>query len=467
MMEVDRRKFLSLVAATFASSTGWLVSSGEARALGGLPNNKHLRIILNNDLNNLLWASSGGRITLQEYTRGVEALLQGKPVVLAQNVGLPDPVIYRSKEATSLAKHIVDVSLKTEPWVPPFGQPTAERWVRRIEKERAETRRDAEVQADAMRRLEAFGTDPLALTIEVCRRRGVFAVASYRMNSNDWYQNTWLLSDFGRAHPQSRIPNTGALDLADPAVYEHRQRIFREVVENYDTDGIEFDYMRGLNMVLNPRENYPIVTHEVADTRRMLDEVARRKRRTRLLLGVRVGYSLDGPSLPPDDLSCRDRGLDVRTWVRKGLVDYVCPSYYWPRLPGVPKTAEFAALARHSHTGVYPTIFPFASWQDAPLDLLEEPHKTRIDEDDLVQMGRLKNEICGAALQAYAEGADGVSTFNWVHHHQPGMVYHPMRADWGLGSKKVQMWVHPKLGSPRALRECLNQSVEQARETHR
>lgn len=457
MMEMDRRKFLGLAAATFASSTGW-PASGEARIRDLPHSNKHLRIILNSDINNLLEASSGASITPQEYRRSVEALLLGKPVVLAQNVGLPDPVIYRSKEATSFAKYLVEVSLKNWPYVPPYGVPTEERYIRRIEKERAEVRRELEPQADAIRRLEAFGTDPLALTIEVCRRRGVFVVASYRMNSNDWYENTWLLSDFGRAHPQSRIPNTGALDPADPAVYAHRQRLFREVADTYDIDGIEFDYLRFQNMISKPLENYPILTREVAETRRMLDEVARRKRRTRLLLGARVGYSLDGPAVPPFDLSCRDLGLDVRTWVREGLVDYVCPSYVWPRLPGVPKTAEFAALARHSRTGVYPTIFPLGSWQTTP-------GKPPIEEDDLVRMGRLKNEICGAALQAYAEGADGVSTFNWGHHHQPGMEYRAETS--GLGSAKVQMWVLPKLGSPRALRQCLNQSVGHARETRR
>ena len=46
------------------------------------------------------------------------------------------------------------------------------------------------------------------------------------------------------------------------------------------------------------------------------------------------------------DLSCRDLGLDTKTWIEEDLVDYVCPSLFSPRLPGVPKTADFAPLVR-------------------------------------------------------------------------------------------------------------------------
>src|SRR5262249_5965053 len=128
-----------------------------------LPNNKQLRIILNNDINNILTSCSGKNITAQEYKRAVEALLGGKPVVLAQNVGMPDPVIYRSKVATSWDKHNVETSLLTWPKADP-----------------REIKEGAEVQADAIRRLISLRTDPLALTIEVCRQHGVFIVASYR-----------------------------------------------------------------------------------------------------------------------------------------------------------------------------------------------------------------------------------------------------------------------------------------------
>ena len=51
----------------------------------------------------------------------------------------------------------------------------------------------------------------------------------------------------------------------------------------------------------------------VRDTRRMLDAVAEKKGRKKLLLGARVGISIDGPPIRWVDKSCRDIGLDVRT----------------------------------------------------------------------------------------------------------------------------------------------------------
>ena len=400
------------------------------------PDSKHLGVILNNDINNLLNASRGKETTADDYRRSIEALLMGRPGVLAYNVGLPDPVIYSSNVATAWDKYIVEVSLQTWPKEDP----------RTI-------RSGAEREAGAFRSLVSDRADPLSLAAEVCRRRGVQIVASYRMNAEDWYRNTWMLSDFGRAHPDGRIPGTGALDPAVPAVFEHRRRIFREVAENYDIDGIEFDYMRWTHMISNPRENHAILTKEVAGTRAMLDEVARRKGRRRLLLGARVGYSLDGPPAGRSDFSCKDLGLDVRSWIERRLVDYICPSYFWGYLPAMPRTSEFVKLAAGSATGVYPTVFPYSKWQ-------ADPGKRLIAETDRAAMKRFRDDILRDALQGYADGADGISTFNWVHHQQPGFVHNPMREDWGLGSKKVQMQVHLWLGDPAALRRMLESELD-------
>ena len=43
----------------------------------------------------------------QEYARIVGCLLEGEPKVLSQDVGLPDPVTYRSKVATTFDKYLV------------------------------------------------------------------------------------------------------------------------------------------------------------------------------------------------------------------------------------------------------------------------------------------------------------------------------------------------------------------------
>ena len=177
------------------------------------------------------------------------------------------------------------------------------------------------------------------------------------------------------------------------------------------------------------------------------------------------GYLRVGPSLadPPGtkyaggsvhkDISCRQLGPDVKTWIEEELVDYVCPSLPWPHLPGLPKTAEFVALARNKNVGIYSTIFPLPGWIEGSLDT---PETTRpIAADDVARRLRYREELGAAALPCYQDGADGISTFNWVQHHQPGMVKHPGRTEWGLGCIQEQMAILPHFRNAAALRQYL------------
>ena len=370
---------------------------------------------------------------------------------------MPDPVIYRTREATLFDKYLEEVHGTLWP--------------------------DSDYssrEADAFASLLRAGTDPFTLTIEACRERGVLVAASYRMNAEDWYQGTYLLSDFGRAHPDCRVPlpdaekqcsidagddplltHAGCLDPAVPEVYEHRMRIFREVAETYDIDGIEFDFRRWCHMISNPLENHPILTNMVRDTRKMLDDVAEGKGRERLLLGVRVGPSLDTPEAaagyqgsasPGAELSCKELGLDVKTWIAEELVDYVCPTLFWPRWPGHPYTREFVQLAAQKDVGIYPTLFPMPAWLDAD----ESPHKA-IEPDQTERMMRYKNEFCETALQMYADGADGISTFNWYFHLHLARMPNQWQAyyGYGMGASAVQKRVLSMLGDPEALRRYL------------
>ena len=106
---------------------------------------KLLGTILNNDIDNILTAGSGPKTTPDEYQKSVMHLLDTKPGVLAQNVGMPDPVAYRTQVATPWDRYIAEVTKSVWP-------ETAEE--------------DAERQPEALRRLFEAGTDPLTLTIE-------------------------------------------------------------------------------------------------------------------------------------------------------------------------------------------------------------------------------------------------------------------------------------------------------------
>ena len=424
----------------------------------------------------------GATGTIETYRQALDAILDAQPGVFAQNVGLPEALLYPTDIDNMLDKHLVEVAKQTWP-------------------EREQAAANAEAQAAFMGKVRAAGTDLLTVTIEACRQRSVPVVADYRMNAEDWYDHAYLLSDFGRAHPEWRIPLdpeappppgdaqqarwAGCLDPAIPAVCAHRLAIFTEVADRYDIDGIEFDFRRWYRMISDPRRNYAILTRLVAQTRAMLDETARRKGRERMLLGVRVGAALETPpseaAFPGigslhSNPSCRDLGLDVRTWIALGLVDYVCPTLFWPRWPGLPHTGEFAALAQdkgdvpglHNHmkiggadlassdVGVYPTLFPLPAWLGE-----EGPFKGPINLEDELKLQRYKREICELVLRLYDDGADGISTFNWYFHLYLARVPHQWQTyyGYGAGGARLQQHVLSILRDPAAIRAYLHSPV--------
>jgi hypothetical protein len=403
---------------------------------------KRLGTIFNNDINNILAASSGGNITPEEYQRAVYAILDLKPGVLAQNVGMPDPVLYPSSVATSFDRHLEEASKSLSPVE---GTPEI-----------------ARRQADAMRRLRELGADPFTLTIAACRKRGVLILASYRMNAEDFYQSTMLMSDFERGHPEWRIPGANCADPAVPEVYAHRMEIFREVAERYDIDGIEFDFRRWYHMVSDPLKNHTVLTRMVRETRRMLEDTARKKGRRELILEARVGPSLETDPAPfvypgifypekPTNASCKDLGLDVKTWIAEGLVDALCPSLFLDGLPSLPKTREFLALARGTKIGIYTTLWSWPLWGHGICE-----RSVSLEKKDEQALALYKDELCTTALRMYEEGADGISTFNWYSHLRNAKLPNlepDTSSQAGAGTDAVQTYIYPLLKDPAAIRD--------------
>ena len=252
-----------------------------------LPDNKCLGTVFNNDINNII-LGMGATGTVDTYRQTLDAILAAQPGVFAQDVGLPEALLYPTAVDNMFDKHLVEVAKQAWP-------------------EREQAVANAEAQAAFMGKVRAASTDLLTVTIEACRQRSVPVVADYRMNAEDWYVHTYRLSDFGRARPEWRIPLdpeaqprtddtppeqwAGCLDPAIPAVFAHRLAIFTEVADRYDIDGIEFDFRRWYRMISDPRRNYAILTRLVAQTRAMLDETARRKGRDTDAVGRARGSS--------------------------------------------------------------------------------------------------------------------------------------------------------------------------------
>lgn len=257
--------------------------------------------------------------------------------------------------------------------------------------------------------LRDSGTDILHVVADQVRAQGKRVLASIRMSDVHHASGIYefLTPQFMRDHPQWRImlpdgtPDV-AMDYAHDGVRSHRLAIFTELAENYDIDGLELDFMRSCRYFAAARalDQRHIMTEFVGTVRAMLDGVAARKGRDRLLLGVR---------LPPSLAECPGLGLDPGAWIRSGWLDYVAPAdFMW--LDYGTRTEDYAALCAGTDCGVYPCVNPFAAeWVDHRAINSYTPNPVNFNRRVFFSQAHVR----GLLRNYEAWGADGAYTFNF------------------------------------------------------
>ena len=108
-----------------------------------LPDNKHLGTVFNNDLNNII-LGMGTTGSIDTYRQTLDAILAAQPGVFAQDVGLPEALLYPTDVDNMLDKHLVEVAKQAWP-------------------EREQAVANAAAQAAFMGKVRAAGTDLLRL----------------------------------------------------------------------------------------------------------------------------------------------------------------------------------------------------------------------------------------------------------------------------------------------------------------
>ncbi len=177
------------------------------------------------------------------------------------------------------------------------------------------------------KRLFEAGLDPYEVWIERCREKGISPWLSMRMNDIHDVDDPGDVqhSSFWRAHPQFwRVPNGSgspwfnrAMNYAHAEVREHQMAFIRELLERYDPDGLELDWMR-FGYHLTPgreRQEGAILSRFMQDVRSLTHDWSE-KRGRRILLGVRV------PSHPD---AAAGLGMEAILWASQGLVDLIVP----------------------------------------------------------------------------------------------------------------------------------------------
>lgn len=268
-----------------------------------------------------------------------------------------------------------------------------------------------------LRELFREGTDPLEVYIEKAREYGMEILAEVRM-SDTHHQR--ISADEVRCpritldHPEWVIKRSEALpqgiqetamDYSYPEVRDYRLGIITELVNEYDVDGLELNFIRwGKHF---HRDEGPskteIMTTFVGQIVESLQQVARKRGGRSLRLSTRVPGSL---------VECRNVGLDPRTWVENDWIDYLTVGDYNFTDPHLP-IEEFADFTQGTGCRLFFQMGDMigGAHRGKP-DVRPERAGACLPTQGYISALNTKAEARGAALNAYSQGAEGVSFWN-------------------------------------------------------
>lgn len=189
----------------------------------------------------------------------------------------------------------------------------------------------AQKWVDNARLLNERGLDPYAVWVARCREKNISPWITMRMNDVHDVNDTtnYMHSTFWLNHPEYwRVPYESrgswtdrALDYAKPEVREFNMRLLRELMERYDADGFELDWMRfGYHFAHgHERAGAEILTQFMRDARALANEWTA-KRGHPIQISARV---------PADPDAAVGLGMDGVRWAKEGLIDLLVPTPFW------------------------------------------------------------------------------------------------------------------------------------------
>ena len=248
-------------------------------------------------------------------------------------------------------------------------------------------------------------TDGLRMSSQFARKHGLETVWTLRMND---IHDSWtpeFFSDWKRADP-TRIMSTlneskkyndrrrlwSLVDFEHPDVEPRLIQIILEVLQKYDIHGVELDFLRAPCFFRTGFAGGPatdkqigILTRLVKRLRTLIFSESEKQNRV-FLLAARV---------PSTAALCRKIGIDVATWLEEDLVDSLAlgGGYITFDLP----VKELIGLGHRHDVPVYPCL--------SQSGLMERAPRGKSDR-------QAPEAWLGAASRLWADGADGIYTFN-------------------------------------------------------
>lgn len=271
-----------------------------------------------------------------------------------------------------------------------------------------------------MKRLADQGSDYMELALNRCREKGMSPGVTIRMN--DMHDQPWpgshKFSRFYREHPEFHLANPShlgwscdGLNYMFPKVRSYFLALIRELLERYDIDMVELDFLRFVHYF--PRdgayeEHAEIMTGFMREARRLLDSFGRK-----IALTCRVATT---------PACAYELGFDAAAWAREGLVDAVTAGGFLHTHWEIP-VEEYREL-------IGPDI-PFIVSSDTAADRRKGyPYRSLPLRSDILR---------GWAAGYLAAGVDGLELFNFFcprenartaddDNRDPEAYFHPLRA---------------------------------------
>lgn len=315
------------------------------------------------------------------------------------------------------------------------------------------------------------GYDPLAFAIEECHKRGI------RLHA--WLVTLPLGKDehvrrLGRNSLPNRQSNLctrykGAwyMEPGNPATADYITALVKEIVQNYDVDGIHLDYVRYPDSV----DGYPDGSLFVRHGKRMSLAAWRRSNITRIAAGV---YSAVKQLKPWVCVSCAPLGKydnltrysslgwdayntvyqDAQGWLRDGIMDALFPMLYFNGNNFYPFVLDWCENRHGRHVapgvGIYRLLPVYGGWPQVEIE--RQMHTSRSAAADGIVMFRTAHLVgnAGGVRDVYTKVYDRaalVPPMDWIAPAPPSpLVTDAVRSECGVSLR----WsaVQPAKGFP-------------------
>lgn len=287
---------------------------------------------------------------------------------------------------------------------------------------------EGDFSGNRTRDLIDIGADPLQVAIDACREHDIEIFWTIRMN--DIHDNFWneMLSQWKKDHPhllmgkpedKSTYPSSDARHVWTWADFDHQEvrdlmvTIVRDVLDRYDVDGIDLDFLRHPAFF---KQSLVSQSATLAQVDRMTDMVrdirqevlaASTRRGRPILLSVRI--------LPTLELN-RRWGFDAERWGTEKLVDFIAVGGGYD-----PFTMPVRDMVERGHT-----------W-GMPVYVCLSTSGFRSSSSGGAEGSRLSSSVeCwrAAAANAWQTGADGIMTFNLFPRLPNSEITHRARQIW-------------------------------------